>query len=455
MHIDDSKTKLVLPDSASKVITLDKLREACTLNKAWVCVDGSVYDLTKFMCQHPGGWEFIYLAAGKDVSQVFKSYHGRAQHQALLKYKIGTLLGKDVPSFPPEAEFSLTLKKRVNHYFRSSRIDPRRSLSGYIRYFLTAVSICSFYWLQWTTFRNAEFMFYALSIALGAAIAQYSLSAFHDGSHGAAGYSPVVWRILAMGHDFFNGCSSTLWAYQHVMSHHIFTNVEGFDSDIDTSDMEFYRIKHSQAYFAIYKYQRIYAPILYFFLGISIRIGDLWNLYRGRRGPLRVNTFTLSQLIIFWGGKLFFHTTRIILPLYWGNPLWKVTSAFLLTDCTFSIIVTMIFQATHLVETVAFPQVNPNTGNIDMEWTRLQVETAQDYSHDKPLMSFFSGSLNYQVAHHLFPYVAQEHLPAVTRIVRQTAQEFDVKYEIKEGLWAAIGGHMGLLKMLGTPPTSH
>ncbi|KAJ3718574.1 fatty acid desaturase-domain-containing protein [Lentinula guzmanii] len=453
MHPRNPEIELAAPDCKSNVIPLERLRAACKLDEAWVSVDRNVYDLTGFMDQHPGGWEFIYLAAGKDVTQVFKSYHGQAQHQVLHKYQIGILSGQDVPSFPPEDEFSLTLKKRVDDYFRSSKIDRKYSPSGYVRYLLTTVAICCFYWLQWSTFSNTRLMFYVLSIVQGVALAQYSVCAFHDGSHGAAGHNPSMWRLLAMGHDLFNGSSSTLWAYQHVMSHHIFTNVEGYDSDIDTSDMEFYRIKQSQKYSAIYKYQPIYSPFLYFFLGISIRIGDLCNYYRGRRGPLKVNAFTVSQNMIFWGGKFFFHMTRIVLPLFWGNTPLKVIAAFLLTDFTFSIIVTMIFQATHLVNSVAFPQVNPKTGNIDMDWARLQVETAQDYSHDKPLMTFFSGSLNYQVVHHLFPSVAQEHLPAVAKIVRQTAQEFGVKYEIKDSLWAAIGGHIGLLKMFGTPPT--
>ncbi|KAJ3881202.1 fatty acid desaturase-domain-containing protein [Lentinula edodes] len=454
MHVNYSDIKLTAPDFTSNIVTLEELRAACEHDKVWVSVDRVVYDLTEFMDKHPGGWEFLYMAAGKDISQVFKSYHGQAQHQVLLKYQIGILSGQDVPSFPPEDEFSLTLKERVNNYFRSTKIDQRSSPFAYDRYFLNTIALLVFYSLQWTTFLHGAWMFYIMAIAYGAALAQYSLSAMHDGSHGAVSYSPTFWRLLAMGHDFLNGCSSTLWAYQHVMSHHIFTNVEGFDSDIDTSDMEFYRIKESQKYSPIYRFQSIYSPFLYFFLGISIRIGDMCNYHRGRRGPLQVNPFTASQNLIFWGGKIFFLMTRITFPLYLGATPLRVITAFLLTDFTFSIIVTMIFQATHLVDSVAFPQVNPETGNIDVDWARLQVETAQDFSHDKPFMTFFSGSLNYQVAHHLFPSIAQEHLPAVAKIVRQTATEFGVKYEVKESLWAAIGGHIGLLKMLGTPPTS-
>lgn len=78
---------------ASNLVPLEKLREACTSNKAWVSVDGmvrfkphlfeptfitrfeKVYDLTEFVTQHPGGQDFILFAAGKDVSLCFPSIY--------------------------------------------------------------------------------------------------------------------------------------------------------------------------------------------------------------------------------------------------------------------------------------------------------------------------------------------------------------------------------------------
>ncbi|KAJ3992537.1 fatty acid desaturase-domain-containing protein [Lentinula boryana] len=230
---------------------------------------------------------------------------------------------------------------------------------------------------------------------------------------------------------------------------------DGFDANIETSEVEFRRIKQSQKYFCFYQLQSIYSPLLYVLLACIVRIEDLLHYFTSHRGPLKVNPFTFQQKMTFWGGKLFFLMTRIFLPLFWGVPFSRVISAFSVTDFTMFIILATIFQATHAVGIAAFPNVNSKTGNIDVDWARLQVETAQNHGHDQPLTTFFSGSLNYQVVHHLFPYIAQEHLPAVAKIVRQTAKEYSVKYEIKDNLWAAIGGHIGLLKLLGTPPHSH
>ncbi|KAE9386107.1 fatty acid/sphingolipid desaturase [Gymnopus androsaceus JB14] len=451
----NSCTEPPTSNHATNLVPLDKLKEACTSKRAWVSVDGVIYDLTAFIPQHPGGQDFILFAAGKDVTKIFECYHGHRQHQILQKYKIGVLSGQDMPSFLPSDDFYSTLKKRVDDHFGSLRIDRKHSLASYVRYFFTVVCIWSLYWLQWSLPSNSLWMFYLLSIVHGALLAQYCVSAVHDGSHGAIGHNPALWKLLVIGHDFFNGCSGTLWTYQHVMSHHIYPNVDGFDADIETSEVEFRRIKESQKYFPFYRLQSIYSPFLYVLLGSAVRIEDLIHYFQRRRGPFKVNPFTPFQKVIFWGGKLFFFLTRIALPVFWGAPILRVISAFLLADFFFSIVLAVIFQATHVVDTAVFPRVNPTTGNIEVDWARLQVETAQDYSHDQPLTSFLSGSLNYQVVHHLFPAIAQEHLPGVARIVRQTAKEFGVKYEIKDSLWSAIGGHIGLLRMLGTPPSSH
>ncbi|KAJ3831969.1 delta 5 fatty acid desaturase [Lentinula raphanica] len=439
----------------ANLIPLKELKRACTQNRAWVSVGGLVYDLTEFYRRHPGGQDFILLAAGKDVTKLFEAYHGQKQHQVLQKYQIGLLAGQDVPSFPPPDNFSLAVKRRVDDYFKSSRLDPKESTGTCQRYLLTAVGIWFLYGLQWLLPSESFWRFYLISAAHGATISQYCVTAVHDGSHGAIGHNPTFWKLLLTGHDFFVGTSSTLWTYQHVLSHHIFTNVDGFDTDIETVEVEYRRIKKTQKYFGFYRFQSIYSPFLYVLLGCSVRIKDLVFYFTGRRGPLQVNPFTPQQRVIFWGGKLFFFMTRIYLPLLWGASVSRVLSAFFVADFTLSIILALIFQATHVVDTAAFPQVNPKTGDIDEDWARLQVETAQDYGHDQALTTFISGSLNYQVVHHLFPYVAQEHLPAVAKIVRETAKEYGVKYEIKDSLWAAIGGHIGLLRLLGTPPHSH
>ena len=61
----------------------------------------------------------------------------------------------------------------------------------------------------------------------------------------------------------------------------------------------------------------------------------------------------------------------------------------------------------------------------------------------------FSGALNHQTAHHLFPGVSQFYYPQITPIVRQACKEFGVRYNYKDTFTEALGAHIGHLKRLG------
>ena len=46
----------------------DHMHATCTLT-------AQVYDVSKFLARHPGGSEQLMLGAGRDVTQLFESYH--------------------------------------------------------------------------------------------------------------------------------------------------------------------------------------------------------------------------------------------------------------------------------------------------------------------------------------------------------------------------------------------
>ncbi|KAF4968095.1 hypothetical protein FSARC_4456 [Fusarium sarcochroum] len=451
-------------------ITTNQLTRANTQEQTWVAIRGGVYDITEFLPRHPGGKDFLLISAGKDITSLFESYHGSKHYSVLQKYKIGTLTEDNSLCFPPPDEFSTTVRRRVNEFFAASKLDRKDARTSYIHHSITVLLLFGLYWYQWSLSNSSWYIFYLVSVLYGFVQAHYCVSAIHDASHGAIGHNPLIWKLVYSGQDLINGCSSLLWyvdpqlelclqsiltlgrMYQHVMSHHIFTNIDGLDTDIAEPDGSYRRIKSSQKYNLLYIAQFIYAPMLYVLLGTTTRMADIYNLLTKKRGHLRVNPLTWEQCTLFWGGKLFFFGTRFILPYIRGAPLSRVVSCFLVSDFVFSFFLAIIFQASHVVEDVLWPEISPTSHTVNLDWGRLQVETAQDYAHHQPLTTFFTGGLNYQVVHHLFPNVAQKHLGLLAPIVRRVAQDYGVKYAIKESLWDAIGGHIGLLKLMGTHP---
>ena len=68
--------------------------------------------------------------------------------------------------------------------------------------------------------------------------------------------------------DFYNHDDDNVYL-QHVMGHHVYTNIDGHDPDIMTAAPELpdiRRIKENQYWLSYYFYQHLYCPLLYCFV---------------------------------------------------------------------------------------------------------------------------------------------------------------------------------------------
>jgi cytochrome b involved in lipid metabolism len=63
--------------------------------KGWISLNGGIYDVSKFLTQHPGGGNKLHKYFGKDISNVFYHIHMdfmlNSAIDAKLVTKIGTL----------------------------------------------------------------------------------------------------------------------------------------------------------------------------------------------------------------------------------------------------------------------------------------------------------------------------------------------------------------------------
>ena len=50
----------------------------------WVIVDGSVYDVTKFLAEHPGGPKILKRSGGKDATKSFWKVRESTTHALVL-----------------------------------------------------------------------------------------------------------------------------------------------------------------------------------------------------------------------------------------------------------------------------------------------------------------------------------------------------------------------------------
>ncbi|XP_063625367.1 cytochrome b5-like isoform X2 [Cydia splendana] len=76
----------------TEVITRAEVKKNRHRNKPWLIIHDDVYDVTKFLEEHPGGEDTLLDAAGSDATQAFEDVgHSEDARELLKQYKIGTL----------------------------------------------------------------------------------------------------------------------------------------------------------------------------------------------------------------------------------------------------------------------------------------------------------------------------------------------------------------------------
>ena len=191
--------------------------------------------------------------------------------------------------------------------------------------------------------------------------------------------------------------------------------------------------------------------MLYGLLGFLTRVNDVLDTYLKRSsGAVRVNYYGSAALRLV-APKLFWAAYRILFPLlYLRVPPATFWPCFLVWEIATGFYLAWNFEVSHVADTVDWPiggSDGPRT--LPRSWAASQVATGVDYAHDSWAAAWWSGALNYQIEHHLFPGISQYHYPAIAGIVKKAAEEFGVPYQLEPSFWAAWTAHVRHLYKMG------
>jgi len=68
----------------AKIVTLDELKKHASKDSLYILLQEKVYDVTKFIDEHPGGDEVILAEAGADATEAFEDVGHSDEARALL-----------------------------------------------------------------------------------------------------------------------------------------------------------------------------------------------------------------------------------------------------------------------------------------------------------------------------------------------------------------------------------
>lgn len=88
--------------------------------------------------------------------------------------------------------------------------------------------------------------------------------------------------------------------------------------------------------------------------------------------------------------------------------------------------------------------------SLFMNWWVHQLKTTTNFGMQSKLLFWFSGGLNHQIEHHLFPHICHIHYRHISKNVQSTAIEYGLPYHTQTTLGGAVYHHLKMLRGLGT-----
>lgn len=350
---------------------------------------------------------------------------------------------REMPKFAAKSAFWRDLSDAVARHLAAEALEGRPRI-GDPRLVRKAAVVLGWFALSYAALLLAPsfalLLLATFSLALASAAIGFGL--FHDANHGTL-FARAPWNLWAARLcSTLLGLSRHLWVHKHQTLHHRNPNVIEWDDDLETRG--FLRLSPESPWMPRYRHQEIKAVLYY---GLNSLEWVLWKdfhcLAKGRMNefqPLVLDKKQRTELLV----SKALHFLLFILPIFLALPLVWAIPAFLLFHFTFSWVLAAVFQAAHITPEMEFSGVRAGD-----DWAIHQLRTTADFATGSGLANWFTGGLNHQIEHHLFPNVAHSHYPALRPIVRAAAARHGLHCHDLGSMGSALRQHFTLLKFLG------
>ncbi|MWB95293.1 acyl-CoA desaturase [Flavobacterium sp. GA093] len=362
-------------------------------------------------------------------------------------------MNNTAPTFAKQdnLKFFRTLNSRVNNYFKENNIQKTGNWKLHLKaVILFAVFLTPYFLIL--TLENLPFWGQLLlNILMGIGMAGIGMNVMHDGNHGS--YSNKSWINKIMGGSIYILAGNVHnWQVQHNVLHHTYTNIHGHDEDLDagriirfTQNAEWHRFHKFQHYYSFFLY-----GLLTFNWALTTDFKQMKNYLRRKLsyGTPQSPTKLWTVLVIT---KIIYVLIWMVLPMVLGVAWWKVVIGFFVMHYTAGLILSIVFQLAHVVEETSNPVPNEE-GEIENTWAIHQLYTTANFAPKNKIINWFTGGLNHQIEHHIFPNISHVHYGKIAEIVKETAKECNLPYYEFKTMRGAVLAHYKHLRDLGMKP---
>ncbi|XP_039922336.1 acyl-CoA (8-3)-desaturase isoform X1 [Hirundo rustica] len=388
----------------------------------WLVIDRKVYDISGFCRRHPGGSRVISHYAGQDATDPFIAFH--LDKALVRKYMNPLLIGElapDQPSFEPSKN------KKLVEDFRELRATVERmgllqpNHAFFILYLCHILALDVAAWLIIWYFGASLVPFLLSAMLLGTVQAQAGWLQ-HDFGHLSV-FSKSRWNHwvhkFVIGH--LKGAPASWWNHLHFQ-HHAKPNCFRKDPDVNMHPLFFalgktlsVELGVQKKKFMPYNHQHKY----FFIIGPPALVPLYFQWYIFYFAVQRKQWVDLAWMLSFY--IRFFLT---YLPFLGVKGTLGLHLLVRFIESNWFVWVT---QMNHIPMHIDYDK------NVDWFSTQLQ---ATCNVHQSLFNDWFSGHLNFQIEHHLFPTMPRHNYWKVAPLVKSLCAKHGIEYQCKPLLTA-------------------
>ncbi|MBL0749970.1 fatty acid desaturase family protein [Nocardioides baculatus] len=215
------------------------------------------------------------------------------------------------------------------------------------------------------------------------------------------------------------------WKHSHNYVHHQFTNVLGHDNDIGYGIL---RMAREQKWHPANLGQPVYNALLaaLFQWGVALHDLDIERIRKGEKDPKEMKR-QLRQILRKGRNQVL--KDYVVYPALSG-PAWRSTlKANAAANVTRNLWSYVIIFCGHFPDGALHFTEEELEDETRAEWYLRQMLGSANFEGGRTL-HVLSGSLGYQIEHHLFPDLPSNRYPEIAVKVRALCEKYDIPYTI-------------------------
>ncbi|KAM9301896.1 acyl-CoA 6-desaturase [Gastrophryne carolinensis] len=406
--------------------TWEEIQKHNTKNDKWLVIDRKVYNISDWVKRHPGGLRVIGHFAGEDASEAFQAFHPDLKfvRKFLKPLFVGELAEKE-----PSQDRGKSSEQAEDFQKLRKLAEDMGLFNGSVLFFsLYLLHILVLEALAWSIlhyFGNGWIPTLIVILILATSQAQAGWLQ-HDFGHLSvfkkSKWNHVVHKFV-IGH--LKGASANWWNHRHFQ-HHAKPNIFSKDPDVnmlhvfvlgDTQPVEYGKKKLK---YMPYNHQHEY----FFLLGPPLLIPVYFTIQIMKTMVTRKDWVDLAWSLSYY--------TRYFITMV---PFFGVFGSV-------ALLTVVRFVESHWFVWVT--QMNHIPMEIDHEKYRdwLGSQLAATCNVEPSFFNdWFSGHLNFQIEHHLFPTMPRHNYYKIAPYVRSLCSKYDVLYQEKplgKALWDVV-----------------